>query len=96
MEITKYGDFYNVSDTKSTYGISGNLIKSLSGEIIIDVYTHVLNDTTNIISLIHGSYNPQQDTFNVKVDTKASRGNEQVDSIKTVLDAINQLLNDDL
>lgn len=59
MEITKYGDFYTVSDTKSTYGISGNLIKSLSGEIIIDVFTHVLNDTTNIISLIHGSYNPQ-------------------------------------
>ena len=96
MEITKYGDFYTVSDIKSTYGISGNLIKSLSGEIIIDVFTHVLNDTTNIISLIHGSYNPQQDTFNVKIDTKASRGNEQVDSIKTVLDAINQLLNDDL
>ena len=96
MEITKIGESYKFTDIQDTYGIEGNCIKTLNGEGIFNINTHIINDLNNIISIIQGTYNPQNDTFQITINSKISKDIEQIDAIKLVLNIIKQLINSEL
>jgi len=45
--------------------------------------------------LYNGTYNAEGDSLNMKIDTKISKYSEYTDVMNIVLDAINQILNED-
>ena len=96
MEIVKIGESYKFTDTQSTYGMSGNCIKTLGGEGIFNVTIHVIDDLNDVISIVQGTYSPQNDTFQITINSKASKDIEQIDAIKLILNVVKQLLNSEL
>lgn len=96
MDIVKIGESYKFTDTQSTYGIAGECIKTLSGEGIFNVTIHVIDDLNNVISIVQGTYTPQNDVFQITINSKTSRDIEQIDAIKLILNVVKQLLNSEL
>ena len=94
MEITKFGETYKIQETTQTYNLNGEIIKATNGQVLINVSTSALDNIQNIISLLNGTYDPTNDNLVINFNTKVSKYNEQVDIIETVLDAIKNMLNE--
>lgn len=94
MEVTKFGENYTITDSKSTYEVNGNIIKALNGEYLVNISSNAPGDITSIISLLNGTYNATNDSFVVNFNTKISKYSEQLYLLNLVLDAINQIKNE--
>lgn len=94
MNITKFGETYNINEDKDSYKISGDLIETVQGNVIVNVNT--LDENEQVISSINGDYLVLDNAFNFRFMTTIDRKEEQLEIIKLVTDAIEQILNDEV
>lgn len=95
MEITKFGEAYKIFDSQQEFDISGDLVKVTDGNVVISVSTNAPGNTDDHFGLYTGTYNAEGDSLNMKIDTKISKYSEYTDVMNILLDAINQILNED-
>lgn len=94
MNIVKFGETFNITETKETYKISGDLIKTVQGDIIINVSTADLEG--NFIATMSGDYLVSENVFNFNFRTSIDKKDEQLEIIKLITDAIETILNDEV
>ena len=94
MNIVKFGETFNITETKETYKISGDLIKTVQGDIIINVSTADLEG--NFIATMSGDYLVSENVFNFNFRTSIDKKYEQLEIIKLITDAIETILNDEV
>ena len=94
MNIVKFGETFNITETKETYKISGDLIKTVQGDIIINVSTADLEG--NFIATMSGDYLVSENVFNFNFRTSIDKKDEQLEIIKLITDAIEIILNDEV
>lgn len=94
MKLTKFGEAYKIFDSQEKFDISGDLIKVTDGNVVISVSTNSPGNIDDHFGLYNGTYNAEGDSLNMKIDTKISKYNEYIDVMNIVLDAINQILNE--
>lgn len=94
MNITKFGETYNINEDKGSYKISGDLIETVQGNVIVNVNT--LDENEQVISSINGDYLVLDNAFNFRFMTTIDRKEEQLEIIKLITDAIETILNDEV
>lgn len=94
MNIVKFGETFNITETKETYKISGDLIKTVQGDIIINVSTADLEG--NFIATMSGDYLVSENVFNFNFRTSIDKKDEQLEIIKLITDAIETILNNEI
>lgn len=94
MNIVKFGETFNITETKETYKISGDLIKTVQGDIIINVSTADLEG--NFIATMSGDYLVSENVFNFNFRTSIDKKDEQLEIIKLITDAIETILNNEV
>lgn len=94
MNIVKFGETFNVTETKETYKVSGDLIKTVQGDIIINVSTTDLEG--NFIATMSGDYLVSKNAFNFNFRTSINKKDEQLEIIKLITDAIETILNNEV
>ena len=90
MDIKKFGETFNVTDVKETYKISGDLIKTVDGNVIINVGTTTLEDEH--ISNLNGDYFITDNTLNYTFRTYINTYDTQKEVIDLVIDAVKEIL----
>ena len=91
MNIKKFGETFNVTDTKDTYKISGDLIKTVDGNVIINVGTTTLEDEH--IANINGDYIVTENSLSYTFRTYIDAYDTQKEVVDLIMDAVKTILN---
>lgn len=89
MNIKKYGETFNITSENENYKLSGDIIKTVQGNVVINVNT--TNNSGDFISTMNGDYFVTDNTFNFNFRTKVDAP-EQLEIIQLVTDAVKEIL----
>jgi hypothetical protein len=90
MNVTKFGETYNIKEERETYVISGDLIKTVNGNVIINVAT--ASKEGDHIADITGDYRVTDSDIAFNFKAPIARYDEQFEIIDDVITAVKSIL----
>ena len=90
MNVTKFGETYNIKEERETYVISGDLIKTVRGDVIINVAT--TSKEGDHIADITGDYKVTDSDVAFNFKAPIARYDEQFEIIDDVIEAVKSIL----
>lgn len=90
MNVVKFGETYNIKEEKETYVISGDLIKTVQGNVIINVATRTKEEEH--IADLTGDYRVEGSEVMFTFKSPIERYDEQFEIIDDVISAVKSIL----
>lgn len=90
MDVTKFGETYTIKEDRENYVISGDLVKTVQGDVIINVATRTKED--DHIADLTGEYRMPESEVVLNFKAPMQRYDEQFDIIDDVIAAVKSIL----
>jgi hypothetical protein len=90
MKIEKFGETYFIKDDTKDYVLSGDLIKTVQGNFIINICTYTKDDVH--ITTMTGEYRPEEDVIHYDFRTKITEYDQQAEIVHIVISTIKSLV----